>query len=63
MGSKIKIKYQNRVAYSYICKLACDDDKLSKRFKSYLSEDTVFSFINITLKEIKYCNGVMKKTF
>ena len=34
-------KYQKYVACSYGYKLVCDDDKLSKPFKSHLDEDVV----------------------
>ena len=34
-------KYQKYVACSYGYKLVCDDDKLSKPFKSHLGEDVV----------------------
>ena len=58
-------KYQKHIAcsygYSYSYKLVCVDD--SKPFKSYLSKDAVYNFINSTIEESKYCSGVMKKHF
>ena len=37
-----------------------DDDKFSKPFKSYLSEDAVDNFINSMIEESKYCSGMVK---
>ena len=34
-------KYQKHTAWSYGCKLVCDDDKLSKPFKTYLGKNAV----------------------
>ena len=56
-------KYQKHVACSYGYKLVCFDDKFSKPFKSYLSNDAAYNFINSMIKESKYCSDVMKKTF
>ena len=44
-------KYQKNVACSYSYKLICVNDKLSKSFKSYLGEDTVYSFFDNMIKE------------
>ena len=38
-------KYQKHVACNYVSKLVCVDDKFSKPFQTYLSEDAVFNFI------------------
>ena len=56
-------KYEKHVACSHEYKLVCFDDKLSKLFKSYLSDDTVFKFINSMAKESKYCTNKIKKHF
>ena len=56
-------KYQKRITCSYGYKLVCVDDKFSKRFKSYLSEDAAYKFISSMIEEIKYCSDVMKKYF
>ena len=37
------------------------DDKFSKPFKTYLSEDAAYDFINSMIKESKYCSDVIKK--
>ena len=51
------------LACKYGHKLICADDKISKHFKSYLSEDAVYNFINSMVKESKYCTNLMKKHF
>ena len=53
-------KYQQHVACSYGYKLASVDDTFCKTFKSYISEDAVYQFINSMIKEIKY---LQKKHF
>ena len=45
------IKYQKHIACSYGYKLVLVDDKFSKPFKTYLSEDTVYNFIIIWFKK------------
>ena len=54
-------KYQKYVACSYVYLLACDDDKFSKTFKSYLGKDVVYNFISSMTKERKCCGDMMKK--
>ena len=44
-------KYQKRVAFSYDYKLVCVDDKFSKPFKSYVTEDAACNFFS-TIKRI-----------
>ena len=46
-------KCQKHVACTYDYKLVCGDVKLSKSFKSYLGEYTVYNSINIMLEEKK----------
>ena len=43
-------KYQKYVACNYGYKLVCVDDKSSRPFKSYLSEDVVNNFISSMIK-------------
>ena len=43
--------------------MVCVDDKFSKPFKSYLSEDAVNNFIDFMIEESKYCNDITKKHF
>ena len=56
-------KYQKHVACSYGYKLLCVDDKFSKPFKPYLSEDVVYNFIGSMIEESKCCSDMMKKHF
>ena len=44
-------KYKKYVACSYGYKLVCVDDNFSKSYKSYLSEEVVYNFINSMIKE------------
>ena len=53
-------KYQKYIAGSYDYKIVCVDDKFSKRFKTYLGEDTAYNFINNVIEENEYCNEVQK---
>ena len=43
--------------------MVCVDDKFSKPFKSYLSEDAVNNFIDFMIEESKYCTDITKKHF
>ena len=56
-------KYQKHVACSYGYELAFVDDKLSQSLKSCSGQDAVYNFIDIMIKESKYCSNVMKKHF
>ena len=52
-------KYQKYISCSYGYKLVCVDDKFCTPFKTYLHEDEVYNFINMT-KKGKYCSEVIK---
>ena len=54
--------YTNKehVACSYGYILLCVDDKFSMRFKLYLGEDAIYSFINCMIEESKYCTNTIK---
>ena len=54
-------KYQKHVACSYDYNLVSVYDKFSTSFKLYLSEDTIYNFINSMIEESKYCTNIMKK--
>ena len=43
--------------------MVCVDDKFSKPFKSYLSEDAVNNFIDFMIEESKYYTDITKKYF
>ena len=53
-------KFQKHVTCSYGYKLVCADDKFSRSFKSYFSEDAVYNFINCLIKESKYFTFIKK---
>ena len=53
-------KYQKHIACSYGYKLECVDDKFSKPFKFYLSEDAAQKYINSMIKESMYCTDIIK---
>ena len=42
-------------------KLLCIDDKFSKPFKEYFCKDTVYSYIDSSIEESKYCSDTMKQ--
>ena len=56
-------RYQKPIAPTYGYKLECAEDKFSKPFKTCLTKDAVYNFVNNMIKEIKYCTDVMKKQF
>ena len=63
MESKNQMNLILTVACSCGYKLVCVDDKLSKPFKSYLGEDTVYNFITSMIEERKYCSYMTQKHF
>ena len=56
-------KCQKHIICSYSYKLIFVDGNLSKPFKTYLDKDAVYNFINIMIKERKYCSDAMKEHF
>ena len=56
-------KHQKHIACSYGFKLVCVDENSSKPFKTYLSGDAVYNFINDMIEERKYYSDVLKKLF
>ena len=55
--------YRTSVVCSYGYKLARVDNKFNKPFKLYLSENTVYNFVNTVVQESKYYSEAMKKHF
>ena len=51
---------EEHIACSYDYKLVCVDDKFTQPYKSYLGENTVYSFIDSMVEESKYCGDGMK---
>ena len=60
MKSKIQ---KNLITCSYGYKLVYVDNKFSKSFKTYLSEQAVYNYTNNLIEESKYCSDRMKKHF
>ena len=56
-------KYQDHILCSFVYKLVCVNDKLSKPTVVYRVENAAFKFIEAMLKEYEYCNKVIKKHF
>ena len=57
-------EYQKHTDCSYAYKLVCCyNDKHSKPFKMYRGENAVNKFMNEMLKEVKYCQKILKKNF
>ena len=56
-------KYQKHITCSYGHELVCVDDKFRKPFKSYLSNEAVYNFINNMILKSKYCSEKMEKHF
>ena len=56
-------KYQHHVTCSYGYKLAFADDKFGKSMKNYFGRDAIYKFIEDVIKEMKYCNEIMKIEF
>ena len=61
-GSYTK-KYQDHVPCSFAYKVACIDDRFTKRIVVYRGENVAYEFIKAGLKEYKYCRRVMNKDF
>ena len=56
-------KYQKYVAFSYGYQLVYVDDTFSKPYKTLLTKDVVYNFINSMIEESKYCSDETKNAF
>ena len=54
-------KYQDHLPCNFAYKLVCVDDKFTKSLVIFRSENAVYKFIEVILKEYQYCQKVMKK--
>ena len=54
-------KYQNHIPYSFAYKVACVDNKFSKKVVLYRGKSAAYRFIEAILKEYDYCSKVTKK--
>ena len=56
-------KYQDYISCSFAYKVACVDNKFSKKFVLYRGKNAVYSFIKAVLDEYDYCKKMIKKHF
>ena len=56
-------EHQDHIPCSFAYKVACVDDKFTKRIVVYRGETAAYGFIKAILKEYKYCRKVMNKHF
>ena len=56
-------KYQDHIPCSFAYKIVCVDDRFTKPIVVYRGKNAAYKFINLILKEYKYCKKVMNKHF
>ena len=56
-------KYQDHIPCSFAYKVACIDNKFSKKVVLYREKNVVYKFIKSILNEYNYCTKVIKKHF
>ena len=56
-------KYHDHIPCTFAYKLACVDDKFTKRIVVFRGENAACKFFEAILKEYEYCKKVMKKNF
>ena len=56
-------KYQDHIPCSFAYKVACFDNKFSKKVVIYRGKHAVYRFIKAILKEFDYCRRMIKKHF
>ena len=56
-------KYQDHIPCSFAYKIVCVDDRFTKPIVVYRGKNAAYEFINLILKEYKYCKKVMNKNF
>ena len=56
-------KYQDHIPCSFAYKIVCVDDRFTKPIVGYRGKNAAYKFINLILKEYKYCKKVMNKHF
>ena len=56
-------KYHEHVPCSYADKVVCSDDRFSKPIVVYRGINAAYEFIQLILKEHKYCKKIMKDQF
>ena len=56
-------KYQKHISCSFAYKVVCIDDKFGKPFVIHKGKNAVNKFIKSILKEMNYCQKIIKKHF
>ena len=56
-------KYQDHISCSFAYKVACVDNKSSKKVVFYRGKNAVYSFIKAILEEYDYCRRMIKRHF
>ena len=56
-------KYHDHIPCSFAYKLACVDEKFTRRIVVFRGENAACKFVETILKEYEYCQKVMKKNF
>ena len=56
-------KCQDHIPYSFAYKVACVDNKFSKKVVLYRRKNAVYRFIDAILNEYDYCKKMIKKHF
>ena len=56
-------KYQDHIPCSFTYKVACVDNKFSKKVVLYREKNSAYRFIKTILEEYDYCNKIITKHF
>ena len=56
-------KYQDHIPFSFAYKVACVDNKFSKKVVLYRGKNAVYRFLKAILEEYDYCKKMIKKHF
>ena len=54
-------QYQDHVPCSFAYKRVCVDDKFTKAIAVFRGKNAAYKFVEVILKEYKYCKKVMKE--
>ena len=54
-------KYQGHISCSFVYKVACVDNRFSKKVVLYRGKNAVYMFIEAILEEYDYCKKTIKK--
>ena len=56
-------KYQGHISCSFVYKVACVDNRFSKKVVLYRGKNAIYMFIEAILEEYDYCKKTIKKHF